>query len=128
MIAAASAFIFFNKELRPYSYYIAAGILSFAVLLFGMFRLSFKRRGIAVREKDIIYSSGILSAKTTAVPFSRIQHIALNEGIFSRMFGLGELDVYTAGGVTGNVKIHGLGIDEANRIKGLLTKKLDDAV
>src|SRR5690606_41032422 len=38
-------------------------------------RLAFKKRGYAVREKDLLYRSGILSTTTTIVPFNRIQHI-----------------------------------------------------
>ncbi|WP_449435355.1 PH domain-containing protein [Pedobacter steynii] len=47
----------------------------------------------------MLYTSGIIALSTTIVPFSRIQHIALDEGLFSRIYGLGELRIFTAGGV-----------------------------
>jgi membrane protein YdbS with pleckstrin-like domain len=126
LVSAATSIFVFNIEARSYIVYGAIGIVAFGAFLFLIFRLSFKRRGLAIRERDIIYSSGVLSAKTTIVPFNRIQHVALNEGVFSRMYKLGTLEVFTAGGATGNVKIHGLDIDQANKIKELLAKRLDN--
>lgn len=123
---AATLLFYFVKESRTYILPIALGIIFFAAFLLLIFRLSFKRRGLAVREKDIIYSSGILSAKTTVIPFSRIQHVALNQGIFSRIYKLGALQVFTAGGASGNINIHGLAIEHANKIKEVLAKRLDD--
>ena len=125
--AAALTFIL-NDETRAYIIHISLAIAVFSVFLLILFRLSFKRRGLAVRERDIIYSSGILSAKTTVIPFNRVQHVALNEGVFSRMFKLGTLEVYTAGGATGNVKIHGLDLNQANNIKELLSKRLNNGL
>ncbi|RZK82239.1 MAG: PH domain-containing protein [Pedobacter sp.] len=127
LIAIAIGFFFLKEETKYYLLYVSLGISIFTALLFVLFRLSFKRRGIAVREKDIIYSSGVLSSKTTVIPFNRIQHVALNEGIFSRMYKLGSLEVYTAGGASGHVKIYGLAIDDANKIKELLSKRLNNA-
>jgi len=128
IISASALGIFLLKEeSTAYIPHVVAAILTFAVLLVILFRLSFKRRGIAVRERDIIYSSGVLSSKTTIIPFNRIQHVALNEGVFSRMYKLGALEVYTAGGASGHIKIYGLAIDDANRIKELLSKRLNNA-
>ena len=66
-------------------------------LSFWMNRISFQKRGFVIREKDLLYRSGILSTTTTIVPFNRIQHIAVNEGMFSRMYDLASLEIYTAG-------------------------------
>lgn len=126
IVAVATLVFILKKEIRPYIIYASLIIIAFGAFLVLIFRLSFQRRGLAVREKDIIYRSGVLSSKTTIVPFNRIQHVALNEGIFSRMYKLGALEVYTAGGATGNIKIYGLAIDQANRIKELLAKGLNN--
>jgi membrane protein YdbS with pleckstrin-like domain len=128
IVAVTTVFFLLNEEIRPYIIYASLIIIAFGAFLFVIFKLSFQRRGLAVREKDIIYRSGILSSKTTIVPFNRIQHVALNEGIFSRMYRLGALEVYTAGGATGNIKIHGMAIEQANRIKELLSKSLNNGI
>ena len=90
-----------------------------------LFWLSFKKRGYAIRTRDVIYKSGIVAESTTIVPLNRIQHIELNEGIFSRMFKLGSLQIFTAGGQTGHLHIAGIPIEEAKSIRDLLLNKLD---
>lgn len=118
-------FIFFNEKIRPYSIYLSIGFIVIAVLIFLLFRASFKKRGYALREKDIIYKSGIIAETTSIVPLNRIQHVALDEGLFSRMYKLATLQIYTAGGDSGHMHIAGIPIDRARSIKEALLKKLD---
>ncbi|TCD05664.1 PH domain-containing protein [Pedobacter frigidisoli] len=115
----------FIDEFKPNAILLSALYLSFMILLFIILRASFKKRGYAIRTRDVIYKSGIIAESTTIVPLNRIQHIELNEGIFSRMYKLGSLQIFTAGGQTGHVKISGIPIDEAKSIRDLLLSKLD---
>jgi len=78
-----------------------------------------------MRKHDVIYKNGIIAESTTIVPLNRIQHIELNEGIFSRAYKLGSLQLFTAGGQSGHIRISGIAIDEARSIRDLLLKKLD---
>src|SRR5690606_6666041 len=73
-------------------YILALGISVFLV------NISFKNRGFAFRNHDVIYKSGVLATKMTIIPYNRIQHAALHEGILSRKFGLAAIEVFTAGG------------------------------
>ncbi len=98
--------------------------IAFAAFLFLIYRASFKRRGFALREKDVLYKSGIIAETTTIVPLNRIQHVALNEGFLSRMFHLGSLQIYTAGGSSGEIKIAGVPIEQAKAIKETLVQRL----
>lgn len=124
--AVILAFLSFNEAARPYFAIILSAYLIFAALLIFLYNIGLKRRGFAVREKDIIYASGVLALSTTIVPFSRIQHIALHEGMIPRLFQLGELQVFTAGGSSGSLHIRGIEIEEARRIKELLMKQIND--
>jgi len=127
LVSGVYAVMWIYEILLPYSYVFAIIYILFAAGLIKIYSISFKRRGFTVREKDLIYTSGVLSATTTIVPFNRVQHVALNEGVFSRMYKLGTLEVFTAGGATGNLKVHGLEISEANKLKELLLKRVDHA-
>lgn len=89
-------------------------------LSFWMNRISFQKRGFVIREKDLLYRSGILSTTTTIVPFNRIQHIAVNEGMFSRMYDLASLEIYTAGGSTSDLSISGIDKEKAHSIREFL--------
>ncbi len=116
--------IIFNEEVQA-NWIICAGLyIAFAAFLFIIFRASFKRRGFALREKDVLYKSGIIAETTTIVPLNRIQHVALNEGFLSRMFHLGTLQIYTAGGSSGEIRIAGVPIEQAKAIKEALAQRL----
>ena len=97
---------------------------AFAACLYLIFRASFKKTSFALREKDVLYKTGIIAEKTTIIPLSRIQHVALNEGIFSRMFGLGTLQIYTASGSNGDMHIAGIEIEQAKAMREALVQRL----
>jgi len=120
-----SMLLFFIDELKPIAMWMIPLYLVLLVSFFLLFRLSFKKRGYAIRTHDVIYKSGIIAESTTIVPLNRIQHIELNEGLFSRMYKLGSLQLFTAGGQTGHIHISGIAIDEAKRIRDLLLNKLE---
>lgn len=121
---AIALLLFLAKETRSYIYVFASGYLILGIFLIMLYQARIKRTGYAIREKDLIYKSGIISIATSIIPFTRIQHITLNEGIFSRMFQLGSLHVFTAGGGSGSITIPGLDIELARTIKAELTRQL----
>ena len=118
-------FIFLLDDKLPNPIYPIVGYLIFSAFLFIIYRLSFKKRGFALREKDIIYKHGVIAETTTIIPINRIQHVALDEGITSRSYGLATLQIYTAGGATGHVHIAGIEVEKAKIIKEVLVKRLD---
>lgn len=88
--------------------------------------LSFNCKGFAFREHDAIYKSGVIAQTTTIVPYKRVQHVALHQGLFSRYFGLASLELFTAGGSTTDLEIKGLTLDEAQRYKIWIIQKIDN--
>ncbi|WP_231427397.1 PH domain-containing protein [Pedobacter sp. Leaf250] len=122
---SAGLLIFFNEKIQPHAILISITYITIAIFSILLFYVSFKKRGYAIRTKDVIYKSGIIAESTTIVPLNRIQHIELNEGFFSRMFKLGSLQIFTAGGQTGHIHIAGIPIDEAKSIRDLLLNKLE---
>lgn len=123
--ACLGLFFFLLEDKRPNLLYPIVGYLIFAALLFFIYRLSFKKRGFALREKDIIYKHGVIAETTTIIPINRIQHVALDEGIISRSYKLATLQIFTAGGATGHVHIAGIEVEKAKIIKEVLVKRLD---
>lgn len=124
LAAGVAAIIIFNPEAKQHIILFSSLYIVFAVLLIALNKADISRRGFALRDKDIIYCNGIIALTTTVVPFSRIQHIALHEGLFARMFGLGALNIFTAGGSSGSLHIPGIEIEEARRIKEMLMKQI----
>lgn len=118
-------FILFNETVRENVILWISILVLLIALLFWTSSISFRKKGYALREKDILFRKGILSTTTTVIPFNRIQHVALHEGVFSRMYQLSELQVYTAGGSSSDLHIPGLPREEAERIKTFLLNNIN---
>jgi membrane protein YdbS with pleckstrin-like domain len=102
-----------------------AGFWSFLLVLTTVIRYyGFRIKGYAVRQHDIMYRRGLLFRTLTVVPFTRIQHSEVQQGVIERQFGLARLAVYTAGGSQSDLLIPGLKLEQAEQIRQFLSKKL----
>jgi membrane protein YdbS with pleckstrin-like domain len=93
-------------------------IVIFLFIYFGFFQKSY-----AIREKDIVYNSGLFWRSSIAIPFNRVQHCEVSIGPIDRLFGLSELKIYTAGGSSSDLSIHGLRPETSNRLKDFIVNK-----
>ena len=106
------------------------GILGVFVILFiTLFTLTvnllgFPRKGYLVREQDISFQKGIITYKLTTVPFNRIQHVEVNQGVLSKIFRLSSVKIYTAGGSFSDLSIPGLPSDNALKLKAFLSEQI----
>lgn len=83
----------------------------------------FPYKGFALRSRDIFYRTGWLYKRQTSVPYNRIQHVDLRQGVFERAFGLCKLNIYTAGGQSSDITIPGLTDDTAQQIKEYILRE-----
>ena len=81
------------------------------------------RMGYAVRDKDIVFKSGVLWRTVTAVPFNRIQHVEKDSSPLDRRLGLANLKIFTAGGAGGDLKIQGLAATTTERLRAFILDK-----
>lgn len=123
--AFVTSVLFIDESFTANKWYLLGGFVTLAIVLFALYRASFKKRGFALREKDIIYKHGIIAETTTIIPLNRIQHVALAEGAIARIYGLATLQIFTAGGATGNMNIAGIAVEQAKTIKEALVKRID---
>lgn len=98
-------------------------LILFSVSIFYVFK-SYDYEGYALREKDILYQSGVLFRSTVIVPFNRVQHCEIQQGPIDRYFGLGNLLLYTAGGSSSDLIVNGLSYDTALILKETITQKI----
>lgn len=89
-------------------------------------RIAFPKRGFAIRKHDILYRRGVLSTIKTIVPFQRVQHVAVNESFLSRKYGLAQLQIFTAGGSSSDIKISGLEKEQAEQMKSQIMLHITD--
>ena len=99
-----------------------------AIPLFCWPFISVPRIGYAVRNKDIIYKSGVFWHTVTAVPFNRIQHVEKSSTPLDRRFDIASLQLFTAGGSGGDLKIHGLPVDTAEALRVLILDKVGASI
>jgi membrane protein YdbS with pleckstrin-like domain len=90
--------------------------------------LAVPRRGYVVRDKDIVFRDGILWRSVTAIPFNRIQHVETSSDPLDRKFELATLQLFTAGGSSGDLKIDGLGKDIAEQLRAFILKKVGASI
>ncbi len=86
----------------------------------------FKKRGFVLREKDIVYTHGLITNHLVVIPFSRIQHVEQKRSFLARKLGLSNLKIFTAGESGSDLKINGLTELQAQKIKTFLSDKVDE--
>lgn len=82
-----------------------------------------KAKGVAVREKDIHFKTGVVWHKTVSLPYNRIQHIEIESGPLARMFKLATLKFFTAGGGSADMKIPGLEFNRASKLRAFVLEQ-----
>ena len=110
-------FVSVEESIQDKIIYFIAGWLILLILSFFYLKISFAKKGFALREHDVIFKSGVISETTTIVTNNRVQHVALHQGMLSRIFGLASIELFTAGGSSSDLKINGLLLEDAKKIK-----------
>lgn len=116
--------LFFNIEFFVFIFELSIGFGVIILLVLFFSRISFKKKGFAFRTHDVLFRQGIIATNTLVIPYNRIQHVALHEGLVSRFFGLAKIQIFTAGGSSSDVEIPGIAKEEAESIKQLLMGKI----
>ena len=103
-------------------------LISMTIVLIGLIllfsRIAFRKKRFAFRNHDVLFRHGIIAKNTIVIPYNRIQHVALHEGLVSRYFGLAKIEIFTAGGGSSDIEIPGIEKEQAENIKQLLMGKI----
>ncbi|WP_417359502.1 PH domain-containing protein [Gallaecimonas pentaromativorans] len=95
------------------------------VILVGWHRVELaKRFRYVVREQDIHSAEGIFWQKHTALSYSRIQHIAIEQGPWERRFGLARLRLFSAGSSSAELELPGLEEAQAQQLRQWLLERI----
>lgn len=120
-VIGVSAFVIIHLNLweaPSWLSYALYGILFLLIVYsFVVITLGFKRKKYALRERDIIYQTGLFWRSYTVLPFNRVQHAEVQQGPIERMFDLSRLKIYTAGGSSSDMSIPGLSPAQSQSIK-----------
>ncbi|NHM07729.1 PH domain-containing protein [Flavobacterium sp. CYK-4] len=113
-----------SAEVASHQVPIGLGIFAFFLLVVFFSRIAFKKKGFAFRQHDVLFRHGIIATNTLVIPYNRIQHVALHEGVFSRIYSLAKIEIFTAGGSASDIEIPGIEKQQAENIKQLLMGKI----
>lgn len=105
---------------------VSGGIFLWAahtVLRWMLVRKGFAKKAYALRERDLLYRSGLLWQQMLVIPFNRVQHCSIQEGLLDKVYGLASLRVFTAGTSGSDLVIPGLDPQNAQRIKDFLINR-----
>ncbi|KYG78971.1 PH domain-containing protein [Roseivirga echinicomitans] len=128
LIGGAIAIIEFSDiEEKINSYLISMSvIIILAAVNITLTILGFKKKQYALRQRDIIYTKGLIWSVRTTVPFNRIQHAELKQGPIERLYKINSLKLYTAGGQSSDLVIPGLPDKDALSMKDFVLKKTEE--
>src|SRR5690625_7957033 len=65
----------------------------------------FRNRGYAIREKDIAYRRGYIFQVKQYIPFRRVQHCKISEGMIDRLF---DFSTVIDSALEDDIVLHGL--------------------
>lgn len=102
------------------------GLLSGALALFAILfslvwpPLMYKFWQFDVRSDELFIERGVLTRIKTTAPYSRLQHIDVEQNVLERMMHLGKLVIYTAGTRGADIVLPGLPIEYAEALRDQL--------
>lgn len=131
-VGAAYQFLFFASALQsieerlPWLSAFVWGVIgTYCLWSLAWPAIAVPRRGYVVREKDLLYRSGVLWRSVKAFPFNRVQHTKIDSTPLDRRFGLASLSVFPAGAGAGQ-RIRGLGQETAERMRVYISERIED--
>lgn len=93
-------------------------VLILAIILIGVLPLKrYRSRGYNMAADRLRVVKGVLFHADTVVPFSRVQHIDVEQGPLERMFGIARLILHTAGTHNSSVTLPGLPFETAKAMR-----------
>lgn len=91
----------------------------FGVGLIGLliWHLQNKASKLSVTENEILYEKGLLSKERSEVNISSVRTIKIKQTFFNRIFGVGAVEIYTAGD---SPEFSATGMPDPNRIREII--------
>lgn len=123
-----------DLSISRYIGYVVAAILVLIVLIYIWARLSYKYYRYELKDDGFHKESGVITKKYVTIPYDRIQNIDIYRGLWSRILGLSDLQIQTAGasaqvsrsGVSGagsEGRLPGLSFADAEQLRDELIRR-----
>ena len=123
IVSLVLRYVFDVEWMIDYGVYIWLVLAVFTLISILFVYFEFQKKSYAIRQKDIVYNSGLFWQSSIVVPFNRVQHCEVSQGPIDRFYNLAELKIFTAGGASSDLAISGLSPETAARIKDFIVIK-----
>ena len=95
----------------------AAGI---GLLILMSWHLHNKRSKLVITKTEILYEKGLLSKERSELNIHSVRTIKIKQSFFNRVFGVGALEIYTAGDAP---EIVATGMPDPNKIREIIKQQ-----
>ncbi|WP_350431490.1 PH domain-containing protein [Shewanella sp. H8] len=118
IITALTAFLLLTK---PFPLMIATSIIILAIFLAAiiikLIHLKANKIAYGLFKNEIVLREGLYWVSTTALPYTRLQHVNLSQGPAERKFNLVTLKCFSAGSGLAEINLPGLNADLAEHLR-----------
>jgi uncharacterized membrane protein YdbT with pleckstrin-like domain len=94
-------------------------VFGIGLLILLGWHLQNKSSKLTVQDNDILYEAGLLSKERSEINISSVRTIKVKQSFFNRIFGVGTIEIYTAGD---SPEITARGMPDPNRISVVLIR------
>ena len=115
-----------------YMYYLSHFLLGVLLLFFGIgfliiiyALLDRNTKLYTLTNKRVTAKAGIISRQVNEVGIRDIKSINVKQGIFERLFGLGTVEIASAG--TAGIEVTFAGVSNPMRVRDLIRREKDEA-
>ena len=119
---ALAVFLIFSSYALSQKLYMLGGFVLLILIWAWLVYMEFRYRGYAIRSQDIAYRSGFIFRRKQYLPFRRVQHCKITEGLIERLFNFSTVVVSAAGD---EIVIHGLRPEDAQNLQQFINEKVD---
>ncbi|MDF1832669.1 MAG: PH domain-containing protein [Porticoccaceae bacterium] len=92
-------------------------VFGIGLLIFLSWHLQNKASKLTVNEREILYEKGLLSKERSEININSIRATKVKQSFFNRIFGVGAIEIYTAGD---SPEIVAAGLPDPNKIRELI--------
>ena len=118
------AIYFIVDDDTVYTYFYISFVIALLIAVYNL--LAYKKKCYAFRQHDVLYQKGLISTKTSIVPYLRLQHVVIKQGWYAKRLNLAKLQLHTAANDNVDITIPGLTLEEANHWKEFVLNKIQE--
>lgn len=117
---SASPVMFKNNPLGFIICLLLIPVFGLGLLILVFWYLGNKATKISITDSDVLLERGLLSKERSEVNIKSIRTTKVTQSFFSRMFGVGAIEIYTAGDTA---EIVASGIPNPNKIRDIIKQQ-----